>query len=63
MTRRFSDQCHTIEGPAVVDEDGSTTVIEPGDQLTVDELGYRVMDLSPRLTYDRHRPAGLHLRG
>jgi 5-oxoprolinase (ATP-hydrolysing)/N-methylhydantoinase A len=39
---------NVIEGPAVVEEDVSTTVIEPGDQLTVDEYGYLVMELSTR---------------
>jgi N-methylhydantoinase A len=36
---------NVIEGPAVVEEDVSTTVIEPGDQMTVDEYGYLVMEL------------------
>jgi N-methylhydantoinase A len=28
-----------IEGPALVEEHASTTVVQPGDKLTVDELG------------------------
>jgi len=28
-----------IQGPALVDEPGTTTVVEPGDRLTVDDYG------------------------
>jgi N-methylhydantoinase A len=37
----------TIEGPALVDEPGTTTVVEPGDRLTVDEYGNLHVQLAP----------------
>jgi len=33
-----------IEGPAIVEEQSSSTVIEPGQQLVVDEYGNLIID-------------------
>ena len=30
---------NAIEGPALIEEHASTTVVQPGDSLSVDELG------------------------
>ena len=38
-------QGNRIEGPAIIEEAASTTVIEPGDSLTVNAFGYLVMRL------------------
>ena len=35
-----------IDGPAVVEESGTTTVIEPGDVLTVEDHGFLVVDVA-----------------
>ena len=35
-----------IDGPAVVEEAGTTTVIEPGDVLTVEDHGCLVIDVA-----------------
>lgn len=37
---------HTFTGPAIVQESGSTTVVSPGDVVTVDALGNLVIDLT-----------------
>lgn len=37
---------NVIEGPAIIEEVASTTVVEPGDRVTVDEFGYLVMELA-----------------
>jgi len=34
-----------IAGPAIIEEAASTTVVEPGDRVTVNEFGYLVMEL------------------
>jgi len=36
---------NVIAGPAIVEETASTTVIEPGDVVTVNEYGHLVMEL------------------
>ena len=36
---------NVIVGPAIIEEAASTTVVEPGDTVTVNEFGYLVMDL------------------
>ena len=36
---------NVIEGPAIIEEAASTTVIEPGDRVTVNEYGHLVMEL------------------
>ncbi len=36
---------HVIEGPAAIEEAGTTTVIEPGDRLTVKEHGCLVINV------------------
>jgi N-methylhydantoinase A len=38
-------QGNVIEGPAVIEEAASTTVVEPGDRVTVNEYGHLVMEL------------------
>jgi N-methylhydantoinase A len=38
---------NVIEGPAVIEEPASTTVVEPGDRVTVDRFGHLVMSLGP----------------
>ena len=37
---------NTIEGPAIIEEPASTTVIEPGDRVTVDAFGHLVIELA-----------------
>jgi len=37
---------HVIEGPAAVEEAGTTTLLEPGDVLTVEEHGCLLIKLS-----------------
>ncbi len=32
-----------VEGPAVVEEAGATTIVEPGDRVTVNQFGHLVM--------------------
>jgi N-methylhydantoinase A len=39
-----------IEGPAAIEEAGTTTVIEPGDVLTVEEHGCLVIDVTKGVT-------------
>lgn len=34
-----------IEGPAIIEEPASTTVVHPGDDLTVDKMGNLIIDL------------------
>jgi N-methylhydantoinase A len=34
-----------IEGPAIVEEETSTTVVHPGQQLTVDEFGNLLLEV------------------
>jgi N-methylhydantoinase A/oxoprolinase/acetone carboxylase beta subunit len=36
---------NTIEGPAIVEEAASTTIISSGDRLTVNDLGHLVIEL------------------
>jgi N-methylhydantoinase A len=36
---------NVITGPAIVEEVASTTVVEPGDTVTVNEYGHLVMTL------------------
>jgi N-methylhydantoinase A len=38
---------HVIEGPAAIEEAGTTTLIEPGDVLTVEAHGALVVRLGP----------------
>jgi N-methylhydantoinase A len=38
-TRELLRAGNTITGPALIEEHASTTVIQPGDDLRVDELG------------------------
>ena len=35
-----------LEGPAIVEQLDSTTVVEPGDRVTVDPLGNLIIDVS-----------------
>ncbi len=37
-----------VTGPAIVEEAESTTVISPGDLLTVDRLGYLQVEVGVR---------------
>jgi N-methylhydantoinase A len=39
-------QGNVIEGPAIIEEVASTTVVEPGDRVTVNEYGHLVMELN-----------------
>ena len=36
---------NVIHGPAIIEEVASTTVVEPGDRVTVNEYGHLVMEL------------------
>ena len=36
---------NVIEGPAIIEEVASTTVVEPGDTVTVNPYGHLVMEL------------------
>ncbi len=36
---------NVIDGPAVIEEDVATTILEPRDRLTVDAYGFLIMDL------------------
>ena len=38
-------QGNVIAGPAIIEEVASTTVVEPGDFVTVNEFGHLVMQL------------------
>ena len=38
-------QGNTINGPAIIEETASTTVVEPGDSVTVNAYGHLVMQL------------------
>jgi N-methylhydantoinase A len=38
-------QGNVISGPAIIEEVASTTVVEPGDRVTVNEYGHLVMEL------------------
>ena len=38
-------QGNVIHGPAIIEEVASTTVVEPGDRVTVNEYGHLVMQL------------------
>jgi N-methylhydantoinase A len=38
-------QGNRIQGPAIIEEVASTTVVEPGDTVTVNEFGHLVMQL------------------
>ncbi len=38
-------QGNVIHGPAIIEEVASTTVVEPGDRVTVNEYGHLVMEL------------------
>jgi N-methylhydantoinase A/oxoprolinase/acetone carboxylase beta subunit len=40
----------TIDGPAIVEERESTTVIGPGDRLSVNEFGCLVVDVATAAT-------------
>lgn len=37
---------NVIQGPAIIEEVASTTVVEPGDGVTVNEFGYLIMELA-----------------
>jgi N-methylhydantoinase A len=37
---------NTIDGPAIIEESASTTVIEPGDRVTVNAFGHLVIELA-----------------
>ena len=39
-------QGNVIAGPAIIEEAASTTVVEPGDRVTVNEYGHLLMDLA-----------------
>ena len=39
-------QGNVIAGPAIIEEVASTTVVEPGDRVTVNEYGHLVMQLA-----------------
>ena len=41
-------QDNIIEGPAIIEEVASTTVVEPGDTVTVNSFGHLVMELRTR---------------
>ena len=36
---------NVIDGPAVIEETASTTVVEPGDRVTVNEFGHLIMEI------------------
>jgi N-methylhydantoinase A len=36
---------NVIDGPAIIEEAASTTVVEPGDRVTVNEFGHLIMEL------------------
>jgi len=38
-------QGNVISGPAIIEEAASTTVVEPGDTVTVNAYGHLVMQL------------------
>jgi N-methylhydantoinase A len=38
-------QGNVIHGPAIIEEVASTTVVEPGDRVTVNSYGHLVMEL------------------
>jgi N-methylhydantoinase A len=38
-------QGNVIKGPAIIEEAASTTVVEPGDRITVNPFGHLVMRL------------------
>ncbi len=38
---------NTIDGPAVIEEDAATTIVEPGDRLTINRFGHVVITLRP----------------
>jgi N-methylhydantoinase A len=38
-------QGNVISGPAIIEEVASTTVVEPGDTVTVNEFGHLIMQL------------------
>jgi N-methylhydantoinase A/oxoprolinase/acetone carboxylase beta subunit len=35
-----------VQGPAVIEEDVATTLLEPGDRITVDDHGFLMMELT-----------------
>ncbi|HWH79509.1 MAG TPA: hypothetical protein VNT76_19150, partial [Candidatus Binatus sp.] len=37
---------NVIHGPAIIEEVASTTVVEPGDRVTVNAFGHLVMELA-----------------
>jgi N-methylhydantoinase A len=39
-------QGNVIAGPAIIEEVASTTVVEPGDLVTVNEFGHLIMQLA-----------------
>jgi N-methylhydantoinase A len=39
-------QSNVISGPAIIEEAASTTVVEPGDTVTVNAFGHLVMQLN-----------------
>ena len=39
-------QSNVIQGPAIIEEVASTTVVEPGDTVTVNAFGHLVMELA-----------------
>jgi N-methylhydantoinase A len=43
--RRQLVQGNSIIGPAIVEEDASTTIVEPGDMLTVNKFGHLVITI------------------
>jgi N-methylhydantoinase A len=54
MTARVFDRAkllagNTIQGPAIVEEAASTTVVEPGDTVTVNRYGHLVMKIGATL--------------
>jgi N-methylhydantoinase A len=38
-------QSNVISGPAIIEEVASTTVVEPGDTVTVNAFGHLIMQL------------------
>jgi N-methylhydantoinase A len=38
-------QCNVVAGPAIIEEVASTTVVEPGDTVTVNGFGHLIMQL------------------
>jgi N-methylhydantoinase A len=45
---------NVIQGPAVIEEAASTTVVEPGDRVVVNKFGLLVMSLASRRGFKEH---------